>query len=185
MRVFCYFKEPASYTIDLAKNIYEKNNIKYCFINSYTEAKSNKNITIDALDRYSIFSRIKFIVRRFRSSDFLIINGYNNYKVNINSEIMLNISHSLITNEIIDMSKIKTIYSHPQALAQCKIYLSKKAPQAQLINTSSTSAALKHIINDGITSAAIAHARNAKSNNLNVIEENIQDSPCIFNKEEI
>ena len=100
----------------------------------------------------------------------------HDYKVNINSEIMLNISHSLITNETIDMSKIKTIYSHPQALAQCKIYLSKKAPQAQLINTSSTSAALKHIINDGITSAAIAHARNAKSNNLNVIEENIQDS---------
>jgi len=100
----------------------------------------------------------------------------HDYKVNINSEIMLNISHSLITNEMIEMSKIETIYSHPQALAQCKIYLSKKAPQAQLINTSSTSAALKHIINDGITSAAIAHARNAKSNNLNVIEENIQDS---------
>ena len=30
MKVFCYFVEPASYSLDLAKNVHDKNNIDYC-----------------------------------------------------------------------------------------------------------------------------------------------------------
>ena len=41
MRVFCYFVEPALYTLDLASNIYDKNEIDYCFINSNTLVKSD------------------------------------------------------------------------------------------------------------------------------------------------
>ena len=51
MKVFCYFVEPASYTLDLASNIYEKNNIDYCFIKSNTLVQSNAQITKDYLDR--------------------------------------------------------------------------------------------------------------------------------------
>ena len=32
MKVFCYFVEPASYTLALATNVYDKKNINYCFI---------------------------------------------------------------------------------------------------------------------------------------------------------
>ena len=45
MRCFCYFVEPASYTIDLAKNIHDKNEIDYCFIKSNTLVKSKFQTT--------------------------------------------------------------------------------------------------------------------------------------------
>ena len=100
----------------------------------------------------------------------------HDYDVNINSEILLNISHSLITNGIKNPKDILKIYSHPQALAQCRIYISKNLPQAELINASSTSAALSELQPESQYSAAIAHSRNAiKHNNLHVIEEDIQD----------
>ena len=99
----------------------------------------------------------------------------HNYTVNINSEIMLNISHSLISNKKNNLKEITKIYSHPQALSQCRVYISKNLPQAELINTSSTSAALENILDKENTYAAIAHSRNAKSYNLNVLAEKIQD----------
>ena len=34
MRIFCFFVEPASYTLDLASNVYDKNEIDYCFMKS-------------------------------------------------------------------------------------------------------------------------------------------------------
>ena len=88
---------------------------------------------------------------------------------------MLNISHSLISNKKYQLGEITKIYSHPQAISQCRIYISKNLPQAELINTSSTSAALENIIDQENTYAAIAHSRNAKSNNLSVLAEKIQD----------
>ena len=99
----------------------------------------------------------------------------HNYTVNINSEIMLNISHSLISNKKYNLREITKIYSHPQALSQCRIYISKNLPQAELINTSSTSAALENITEQENTYAAIAHSRNAKSYDLSVLAEKIQD----------
>ena len=99
----------------------------------------------------------------------------HNYTVNIKSEIMINIAHSLISNKKYNLKEITKIYSHPQALSQCRLYISKNLPQAELINTSSTSAAFENIIDQGNAYAAIAHSRNAKSNNLNVLAENIQD----------
>ena len=109
------------------------------------------------------------------SVTFTLDSLIHDFNVNINGEIMLNISHSLITNKINTLDNIKKIYSHPQALAQCRIYLSEKLPQADLIPSSSTSAAFSDLINAPENSAAIAHARNAKKHNLNIIEENIQD----------
>ncbi len=97
------------------------------------------------------------------------------YDVSINSEILLNISHSLITNGIKNPKDILKIYSHPQALAQCRIYISKNLPQSELINASSTSAALSELKPESQYSAAIAHSRNAIKHNLHVIEEDIQD----------
>lgn len=109
------------------------------------------------------------------SVTFTLDSLIHDYNVYINGEIMLNISHSLITNKSKILDSIKKIYSHHQALAQCRVYLSEKLPQADLIPSSSTSAAIFDLIKDPENSGAIAHTRNAKKHNLNIIEENIQD----------
>ena len=79
MRVFCFFVEPASYTLDLALNVYDKNEIDYCFIKSntlvFSDYKSNKIF----LDQKPWISKFVYILNSFKNNDFIIINGYNNY----------------------------------------------------------------------------------------------------------
>ncbi len=79
MNVFCYFIEPASYTLDLASNIYDKNKIDYCFIYSNTLVKSKKKSDKICLDKLSFISKLSFIFSTYISNDIIIINGYNNY----------------------------------------------------------------------------------------------------------
>ena len=79
MRVFCYFVEPASYTIDLAKNVYDKNDIDYCFIKSYSLVKSKLKSSKTFLDKFSVIRKIKYVFSAFKNHDLIIVNGYNNY----------------------------------------------------------------------------------------------------------
>ena len=44
IKVFTYFVEPASYTLDLIKNIYSKLGIPYVFIKNKSEAKTTSSI---------------------------------------------------------------------------------------------------------------------------------------------
>ena len=55
------------------------------------------------------------------------------------------VDHRLATLEGADLSKIRRVYSHPQALAQCSKFLANKLPQAKLIETSSTAESLDKI----------------------------------------
>ncbi len=79
MKVYCYFVEPASYTLDLAQNIYQQNNIDYCFIKSSTYAKSKQKTSKLCLQNQSIYKRLKHLITIFKKHDLIIINGYNNY----------------------------------------------------------------------------------------------------------
>lgn len=71
---------------------------------------------------------------------------------------------------------IRTIYSHPQVLGQCRLWLQRNFPQAEQIPTSSTTAAARiageHAA-DG--AAALGSSLAAQLNGLPVLEENVQD----------
>jgi len=73
-----------------------------------------------------------------------------------------------------DQKKIKTIYSHPQPLGQCRQWLGRNLPGVEQIPTSSTANAAKVIVKKR-TCAAIAGNLAAEVYNLNIIAENIQD----------
>lgn len=80
MKIFAYFVEPASYTLDLIENIHNKLEIEHAFINDKSMAISNKSFEESrVLSGRSIFSRIIFLYKVWRDYDFIIINGYNNY----------------------------------------------------------------------------------------------------------
>ena len=79
MRIFCYFVEPASYTLDLAANVYDKKNINYAFIKSVSLAVAPSTSSNVFLNKLSWISRIRFVMKNFRNNDLIIINGYNNY----------------------------------------------------------------------------------------------------------
>lgn len=94
--------------------------------------------------------------------------------IKIVSEKFLRISHSLVT--LCDnMKKIKKLYSHPQPLGQCKIWLRNNLPDVETYVVTSTSIAAETASWDKY-SAAIASEISAKLYGLNVLEKNIEDS---------
>ncbi len=88
-------------------------------------------------------------------------------------ELNMKISHCLVSKEK-NIEDIKFLYSHPQAVAQCKNYISTKLPKVKVYEVSSTAEAAK-IVSKKNNSAAIASQVTAKIYNLNILDKNIQD----------
>lgn len=74
------------------------------------------------------------------------------------------------------LEHIQTVYSHPQALAQCQKWLETHLPHVQLIPTNSTTEALQNLQEDR-TAAAISSQRAASLYNLPVLASAINDTP--------
>ena len=72
-------------------------------------------------------------------------------------ECTVKIDHRLATLESADLTKIKYIYSHQQALEQCGRYLTKNYPNAEVIPTFSTAAGLEKLASDEDACIAGAH----------------------------
>lgn len=93
--------------------------------------------------------------------------------LHIRLALTIPIIHNLLSRSR-SLEQIKTIYSHPQALAQCQKWLEKHLPQAQLIPTNSTTEALHHL-NHEPTAGAISSLRAAQLYDLPVKVANIND----------
>lgn len=93
----------------------------------------------------------------------------------IRQEYVLPIAHCLLSHAP-SLSKISTVYSHPQALAQCRSWLSKHLPKAQIVQTTSTAAGAREAQGDARI-AAIAATIAAEIHGLPILRENIQDRP--------
>lgn len=90
------------------------------------------------------------------------------------SEIYLEISHNLLGRDE-SLKKIKVIYSHPQVFAQCRSWIEKNIPRAELIEVSSTSKAADVSSKKG-GSACIASLLAAKKYGLKALARSIEDS---------
>jgi len=90
----------------------------------------------------------------------------------IYAEIMLEVSHYLLGKGRLE--KVKKVYSHPQALAQCDRWLEENLPSANLIEVESTAKAAQ-IASEEPCSAAIASDTAASLYNLKILSPNIED----------
>lgn len=97
------------------------------------------------------------------------------FEISILSELFCKISHTLLSTAT-RLSDVKTVYSHPQPLAQCDSWLRSNLPGAKLIPTESTAAAAARVPDDP-GSAAIGHKALAAMFGLNVLARGIEDLP--------
>ncbi len=93
----------------------------------------------------------------------------------ITAETTLPVSFALMTLPNTDAKQIKLIATHPHAESQCRSYIAKNYPNAQIIETASTAAAAKGLIK-GDYDAAIAASIAANNYQLKIIDENIGDN---------
>lgn len=92
-------------------------------------------------------------------------------------EVKLLIVQTLIGLPGTQLSDITEIYSHPVALAQCRQWLSKNVPQAELIEFFDTAGAVEYVKNTGERHmAAIAGEQAARIYEMAVLHDSIQDS---------
>ncbi len=99
---------------------------------------------------------------------------FYNFEVSIQAELFLRINHALLSKASA-FTEIKRIYSHPQPLAQCDVWLRANLPQAELVPVESTSAAARHAASDE-HSAAIGHSALSDMFSLNILAGSIENS---------
>ena len=102
-------------------------------------------------------------------------------KVTVVGEINVKIEHCLISHHDTSKDDIDVIYSHTQALGQCKAYLKNSGCDA--VTTYDTAGSVKMIKEKNMKrAAAIASKDTAKLYNMSVIDENIQDHEDNFTR---
>src|SRR5918999_4386427 len=93
-------------------------------------------------------------------------------KMNVVGEIYQRVRHCLIANR--DAKMIRYVYSHPQALAQCRAYLQNKGLKP--MPTYDTAGAAKMIKENKMAdSTAIASKRAAELYDMEILDEGIED----------
>lgn len=88
-------------------------------------------------------------------------------------EVQLAIHHNLMAR--CQRGEISEIYSKPQALSQCREWLSRNMPQSRLIEVTSTSTAAQ-LARDKFGAAAVASRQAAVQYELQIVAENIEDN---------
>lgn len=117
-----------------------------------------------------IENSIEGIVRE--TIDNLVILKDENVK--ITAETVIPISHCLMS-EAENISEIKYVVSHPQALGQCSTFLCENLKNITVKEASSTSEAARIAKESGKEYAAIASKAAAKNFGLNILAEQIND----------
>jgi len=99
------------------------------------------------------------------------------YTFKIERIFEIDIRHNLLCLPSQKKKDIKKIASHPQALKQCRMYLKRKWPKAELIEWSDTAEAAKALAKGKLPkdTAVIAPFECANLYGLKILEENIQD----------
>ncbi len=103
-----------------------------------------------------------------RATDALISGG-----VMIRAERVVDIEHCLMSTAR-TMNEIERIYSHPQALSQCRAWLRSHVPHASLVQVSSTAAAVRDALADP-RSAAIGSRVAARLHAVPIVCDDIHD----------
>ncbi len=99
---------------------------------------------------------------------------FMDFDLKINAEIMLEVSHNLLSKSG-NKSRIKKIYSHPPATAQCRRWLEANMSGIPVMEATSTAKAAE-LASKEDDAAAIASELAAKVYALNFVEAHIEDS---------
>ena len=97
--------------------------------------------------------------------------------LSIRNEVVIPIDHFLVAPPGVEADQVRVIFSHPQALAQCRTYLESRFPLAQNEASLSTAAAVADMQGSPVPAAAICPQRATELYDVQVLDRGIQDNP--------
>lgn len=103
-----------------------------------------------------------------------------NESIKVKGEILLEIKQNLMSNSYCNFNEIKEVYSHPQALAQCKKFLEKNLSECKITAVESTAMAAKVVSEKKEQIACIGSISCLEEYGLKLLAEGIQDN--VYNK---
>jgi prephenate dehydratase len=103
----------------------------------------------------------------------------NLQKGTVCGEVVLNIEHCLLSTSG-NLADLHYVYSHEQALEQCRRFFHDRCPQIELVSCSSTSQACELAGRSGAAYGAVAGKTAASFYGLRIALQNIQDN--VFNQ---
>ena len=103
-------------------------------------------------------------------------------RLSIRHELVIPIEHCLLVKPGASAQDVKAIYSHPQALGQCRRFIERCFPSIQAVAALSTAAAVGEMLQSEATAAAIATSRAAELYGAEILARGIQDNPANFTR---
>jgi len=109
-------------------------------------------------------------------ADTMAILERGDESLKIAAEVVIAIRHALVGPPNIDLHEVQIVYSHPQALAQCRNHLLEMVPNARPVAALSTAAAIESAANEP-HALAISNERAAALYSAHVYDPDISDLP--------
>ncbi len=93
----------------------------------------------------------------------------------IRGEVVVPIHHQLLMPPGVRMEDVRVVYSHPQAIAQCRGFLSSNLPSAEHVASLSTASAVEDMKSSRYPAASISSRRAAELFDVAIAESDIED----------
>jgi prephenate dehydratase len=98
-------------------------------------------------------------------------------RVSIVGEVVYPIQHCLIAREQLPLEAIERVISHPQASAQCSIFIRERLPDAEVASANSTADAVRLVAESNRPWAALGNRLSADLYACQVLQAGVEDRP--------
>jgi prephenate dehydratase len=98
-------------------------------------------------------------------------------RVRISAELVQPVHHSLVAARDLDLGEVTRVVSHPQATAQCNMFLRDRLPAAERVPATSTAEAVRTVAESPEPWAALGSRLSAELYDCRVLADEVEDRP--------
>ena len=155
----------------------------YMFFGDGTEVKPCRDLTevFESVDKQEVPVGVVPVENSLEGSVNQTYDLFLTHNLKVSGEVIIRISHCLIANPSTSLEAVKTVYSHPQALAQCRSFLERLG--SDLIPTYDTAGSVKILKEKGLkNAAAVASEKAAEIYGMKILAREIEDTPTNYTR---
>jgi chorismate mutase/prephenate dehydratase len=155
----------------------------YAFFGEKVDVKPCRDLTevFDSVDKQDTQFGVVPVENSLEGSVNQTYDLFLTHDVKVCGEIIIRISHCLIANPNTTLDDVKAVYSHPQALAQCRRFLERLG--RELIPTYDTAGSVKMLKEKGLRdAAAVASEKAAEIYGMKILAREIEDNPSNYTR---
>jgi len=155
----------------------------YTFFGNDAEVKPCRDLTevFESVDKQDVPVGVVPVENSLEGSVNQAYDLFLTHNLKVSGEVIIRISHCLIANSSTSLEAVRTVYSHPQALAQCRSFLERLG--SDLIPTYDTAGSVKMLREKGLKdAAAVASEKAAEIYGMKILVKEIEDIPTNYTR---